>query len=103
VLRAKLGGLNLWPLVARYGLFALAALPASATGVGILIAFGGSDGAGYLEESALWSALVMLVITLTMVVVYGLVLLVLRNTEVRDVLQPVVRRLGLSKRGNTSS
>jgi hypothetical protein len=38
-----------------------------------------------------------------MVVVYGLVLLVLRNTEVRDVLQPVVRRLGLSKRGNTSS
>lgn len=103
VLRAKLGGLNLWPLIARYGLFALAALPASATGVGILIAFGGSEGAGYLEESALWSALVMLVITLTMVVVYGLVLLVLRNTEVRDVLQPVVRRLGLSKRGNTSS
>ncbi len=103
VLRAKLGGLTLWPLIARYGLFALAALPASATGVGILIAFGGSDGASYLEESALWSALVMLVITLTMVVVYGLVLLVLRNTEVRDVLQPVVRRLGLSKRGNTSS
>jgi putative peptidoglycan lipid II flippase len=103
VLRVKLGGLTLWPLISRFGIFALAAAPASATGVGLLMAFGGIDGQGFVEESALWSALVMLVITLSMVAVYCVMLLVLRSAEVRDVLQPVVSRLRFSKRGNTSS
>ena len=50
VLRRKLGGLSLLPLVSSLSQFLLAALPASAAGVALLVAFGGGSGAGYLTE-----------------------------------------------------
>jgi putative peptidoglycan lipid II flippase len=103
VLRRKLGGLNLKPLSVSFGEFALAALPASALGVGLLIAFGGVQGAGYLAASALWSAGVMVVITLAMVLVYVGTLLLVGNTDARAVTHPVLRRLPFTRSGNTSS
>ena len=103
VLRRKLGGLSLLPLVSSLSQFLLAALPASAAGVALLVAFGGENGAGYLTESALWSALVMVVITLTMVVVYGGILLVLRNRDAHAVAGPLLRHLPFTRSGNSSS
>lgn len=103
VLRRKLGGLSLRPLVFSLSQFLLAALPSSGAGVALLTAFGGADGAGYLTESALWSALVMAVITLTMVVVYGGTLLLLGNSDARAVAEPLVRRLPFTRSGNSSS
>ena len=103
VLRRKLGGLSLLPLVSSLSQFLLAALPASAAGVALLVAFGGGNGAGYLTESALWSALVMVVITLTMVVVYGGILLVLRNRDAHAVAGPLLRHLPFARSGNSSS
>lgn len=103
VLRRKLGGLSLRPLVSSLSQFLLAALPSSGAGVALLTAFGGADGAGYLTESALWSALVMAVITLTMVVVYGGTLLLLGNSDARAVAGPLLRRLPFTRSGNSSS
>ena len=103
VLRRKLGGLSLRPLVFSLSQFLLAALPSSAAGVALLTAFGGADGAGYLTESALWSALVMVVITLAMVVVYGATLLLLGNSDARAVAGPLLRHLPFTRSGNSSS
>ena len=103
VLRRKLGGLSLRPLVFSLSQFLLAALPSSGAGVALLTAFGGADGAGYLTESALWSALVMAVITRTMVVVYGGTLLLLGNSDARAVAGPLLRRLPFTRSGNSSS
>lgn len=102
VLRRKLGGLSLKPLVSALAQFGLAALPASAAGVALLIAFGGATGDSYLTQSALWSALVMVVITLTMVVVYGGTLLLLRNSDARAVGGPLLRHLPFTQSGNSS-
>lgn len=103
VLRRKLGGLSLKPLLVNFAKFSLAALPASAAGLGLLLGWGGADGGAYLSESALWSGVVMGGITLVMVLVYGAVLLLLRSEDARAVLEPVVRRLPFTRSGNTSS
>jgi len=103
VLRRKLGGLNLTPLMATFARFALAALPASGVGVALLMAWGGVDGGAYLTQSAVWSALVMVVITVAMVLVYGGVLLALRSPDARAIFDPFIRHLPFTKRGNTSS
>jgi putative peptidoglycan lipid II flippase len=103
VLRRKLGGLSLTPLIASFARFALAALPASAAGLGLLLVLGGAEGAWYLEQSALWSGVVMLGITLTMVLVYVGVLMLLRSDDARAVTEPVLRRLPFTRSGNTSS
>ena len=103
VLRRKLGGLALTPVIATFARFAVAALPASAVGVGLLVAFGGVDGGAYLTQSAVWSALVMAIITVAMVVVYGGVLLALRSPDARAIIDPVLRHLPFTQRGNTSS
>ena len=103
VLRRKLGGLSLKPLVVNFAKFALAALPASAVGLGLLLGWGGADGGAYLSESALRSGVVMAGITLAMVLVYGAVLLLLRSEDARAVTEPVLRRLPFTRSGNTSS
>jgi putative peptidoglycan lipid II flippase len=103
VLRRRLGGLSLKPLLVNFAKFSLAALPASAAGLGLLLGWGGTDGGAYLSESALWSGVVMGGITLVMVLVYGAVLLLLRSEDARAVLEPVFRRLPFTRSGNTSS
>ena len=103
VLRRKLGGLALTPVIATFARFAVAALPASAVGGGLWGALGGVDGGAYLTQSAVWSALVMAIITVAMVVVYGGVLLALRSSDARSIIDPVLRHLPFTQRGNTSS
>jgi putative peptidoglycan lipid II flippase len=103
VLRRKLGGLSLKPLVVNFAKFALAALPASAAGLSLLLGWGGADGGAYLSESALWSGVVMGGITVAMVLVYGGVSLLLRSEDARAVTGPVLRRLPFTRSGNTSS
>ena len=103
VLRRKLGELSLKPLIVNFAKFALAALPASAAGLGLLLGWGGADGGAYLSESALWSGVVMGGITLAMVLVYGGVSLLLRSEDARAVTGPVLRRLPFTRSGNTSS
>jgi putative peptidoglycan lipid II flippase len=103
VLRWKLGGLSLKPLLVNFAKFSLAALPASAAGLGLLLWWGGTDGGAYLSESALWSGVVMVGITLVMVLVYGAVLLLLRSEDARAVIEPVFRHLPFTRSGNTSS
>ncbi|HEV8012619.1 MAG TPA: hypothetical protein VGP34_00915, partial [Pontimonas sp.] len=78
-------------------------LPASAAGLGLLLGWGGADGRAYLSESALWSGVVMVGITLAMVLVYGGVSLLLRSEDARAVWGPVLRRLPFTWSGNTSS
>ena len=103
VLRRKLGGLSLKPLIVNFAKFFLAALPASAAGLGLLLGWGGADGGAYLSESALWSGVVMVGITLAMVLVYGAVSLLLKSEDARAVTDPVLRRLPFTRSGNTSS
>lgn len=103
VLRRKLGGLSLKPLIVNFAKFFLAALPASAAGLGLLLGWGGADGGAYLSESALWSGVVMVGITLAMVLVYGAVSLLLRSEDARAVTDPILRRLPFTRSGNTSS
>jgi putative peptidoglycan lipid II flippase len=103
VLRAKLGGLSLGPLARNFGRFAVAALVASSGGVALLLAFGGLGGARYLTESALWSATVMVVISLAMVLSYVGTLKLLRSEDASAVIGPVLRRLPFTRTGNTSS
>ena len=103
VLRRKLGELSLKPLIVNFAKFALAALPASAAGLGLLLGWGEADGGAYLSESALWSGVVMGGITVAMVLVYGGVSLLLRSEDARAVTGPVLRRLPFTRSGNTSS
>ncbi len=101
VLRRKLGGLSLLPLMQNFLRFLLAAGLASAVGVALLIGLGGTDGARYLIEGAWWSALVMVVITLVMALVYVLMLLWLRSSDALAVLQPLLHRLPFSQKGSS--
>jgi len=103
VLRRTLGGLVLAPLIANFAKFALAALPASGAGVGVLVAAGGIDGSLYLSQSAPWSAALMGAITLVMVAVYVLTLLALRSKDAQVVVGPLRRRLPFSKSRNSTS
>jgi putative peptidoglycan lipid II flippase len=103
LLRRKLGGLDLRTLLGSFGVYALASLPAAAVGVGILLAFGGSDPAGFALASALSAGVTMVVITLAMVIVYVGVLMMLRNQEMAHIVAPIVSRLPFRADGNTSS
>lgn len=101
-MKRKLGGFAYGPVFRAYASFVLAALPASAAGVGILVAFGGI-GQGAATASALSAAGVGGLITVVMSAVYILTLLVLGNDDVRAVLSPILRRLGVQRPDSSSS
>jgi putative peptidoglycan lipid II flippase len=103
VLRRKLGGLGLKILAKKFAYFALAALPAGAAGVGILVALGGRDPQGFLLSHAVNAGLGMGLITLAMTGIYVLLLALARSDDAASVLNPVLRRLGFRRGGNSSS
>jgi putative peptidoglycan lipid II flippase len=92
VLSRKLGGFTFGPVLASYARFGLAALPASVAGVSILIAFGGAEPGAVATATALSAMGVGALITVSMVVVYFLMLVLLRDREVRDLLAAIQRR-----------
>lgn len=101
-MKRKLRGFAYGPVFRAYASFVLAALPASAAGVGILVAFGGI-GQGAATASALSAAGVGGLITVVMSAVYILTLLMLGNDDVRAVLSPILRRLGIQRPDSSSS
>jgi putative peptidoglycan lipid II flippase len=103
LLRKKLGGLMVGSILGRYGVYFLAAIPAAAAGVGILIALGGGDPNGFLLSSAVSAGLGMAVITVVMTLVYSMVLVLMRNSDMLAVWQPLRRRLPFTRGGNTSA
>jgi putative peptidoglycan lipid II flippase len=102
-LRRKLGGLMLGSIAVRYLSFLAASVPAAAAGVGVLIGLGAQSSTGFLLSSAPSAALGMLIITLVMSAVYGAVLLIMGNQEMRQLTQPIIRRLPFTRGGNTSA
>jgi putative peptidoglycan lipid II flippase len=102
LLRRKLGGLGLRVLVKKYSLFALAALPAGAAGAGVLVFLGGRDPHGFLLSHAVNAGLGMGLITVVMSFVYAVVLLLFKSSDAQSVINPVLRRLGIRRGGNTS-
>jgi putative peptidoglycan lipid II flippase len=84
VMARKLGGFSFRSLLRSYLTFALAALPAALAGVSILIAFGGATIEAAVTSSAPAAVGVGALITVTMVVVYFLTLMLLREGEVRN-------------------
>ena len=91
VLRRKLGGLDSRGLLGQLAVFVLGALIAGAVGAGLFLAFGGSDPSGWLLSSAVLAGLAMGVITIAMSVTYFGILLLLRNSEGKAVVAPIVR------------
>lgn len=102
LLRRKLGGLGLVELAKKFSVFALAALPAAAAGAGVLVALGGRDPEGFLLSHAVNAGLGMALITAVMTVVYGSALVLLRSEDMASVMEPLRRRLGLKRGGNSS-
>ena len=102
LLRRKLGGLGLRDLMLKYSLFALAALPAGAAGVGLLVLLGGREPDGFLLSHAVNAGLGMGLITVVMSGVYGVVLWLLKSPDAQSVINPMLRRLGIRGSGNTS-
>lgn len=102
-LRRKLGGVMLGSIFGRYATFLAASVPATAVGVGLLLALGAREPGGFLLSSAPAAAAGMLLITLAMTVVYVGVLLLVRNPDMHLVAGPVMRRLPFTRGGNTSA
>jgi hypothetical protein len=94
--------LGLRILVQKYALFALAALPAGAAGVGVLVMLGGREPDGFLLSHAVNAGLGMGLITVVMSGVYGLVLWIVKSSDAQSVINPMLRRLGIRSSGNTS-
>jgi len=102
VLRRKLGGLGLLPLAIKFLTYALAALPASALGVGILVWFNQGANA-VLTGSSVVAGLLMALITVAMSATYALFLWLLRNGEFLEMTAGIRSRWRLRGRGNISS
>jgi len=103
VLRTKLGGLSLKPLLTSFVTYVLAAIPSSGVGVAIVRGFNGPEGTAILAGSSPNAALIMVLITLAMVITYALMLWLLRNQEFLQMTRSMGSRLSRSKSGNTSS
>jgi putative peptidoglycan lipid II flippase len=103
VLRRKLGGLGLRGLGLSFARYGLSAVPASAAGSGVLIAFGGLDATGLALSSAVIAGFVMAMITIVMVAVYLATLLLLRDSQAQGLMNTMLLRLRLRTKRNTSS
>jgi putative peptidoglycan lipid II flippase len=92
-LRGRLGGIDAARILRRYGVFLLAALPASLVGAGLLWAMGGTTQGGYPLSSPIAAALSMVLVGSVMALVYFVVLIAVRNPEFGAIIRPVIRRL----------
>jgi putative peptidoglycan lipid II flippase len=92
-LRRRLGTIDAGRILRQYAVFLLAALPAAAVGVGLLIALGGTTEGGFALANAVSAGISMMLVAAAMTVVYLAVLIALRNPELGSILRPVIRRL----------
>lgn len=97
LLRRRLGNQPATGLTASVMRFVFASGLASGVGVALLIALGGSRPDGFILSSAVLAGLSMVMITLGMSLAYILTLSAFRDSDMKAVMNPVLRRLGLSK------
>jgi putative peptidoglycan lipid II flippase len=92
-LRRRLGSIDARRILRRYAVFLLAALPAAAVGVVLLVAMGGTTQGGFALSNPVNAGVSMVVIAAVMTLVYVGVLVALRNPELGAILRPVFHRL----------
>jgi len=97
ILNRRLGGIDLRRVARSYGVYVLAALPAAAAGVALLLALGGTTEGGFAVASKLTAVLSMAIIGGAMGLVYLGVLALAKNPELRSVTGPVLARLRRSR------
>lgn len=103
LLRRKLGGLDTGVVIGRFGVFLLASIPSALAGIVLLVALGGQADKGFLLSSAPAAGASMVVITVVMTAIYGLALVLARNSDMLAVWGPIRTRLGLKGPGNSSA
>jgi putative peptidoglycan lipid II flippase len=92
-LRRRLGRIDATRILRSYAVFLLAALPAAAVGVALLLALGGTTQGGFAVAGIPTAIVSMAVIGAAMALVYAGVLVALRNPELGEIIRPIVRRL----------
>jgi putative peptidoglycan lipid II flippase len=92
ILRRRLGGIGMRLTAQRTGLFALAAIPASAVGLALAVTMGAFDG-GAARENVGAAIVTMIAIGGAMTVTYAGALSVLRVPEFTALVDPVAKRL----------
>ena len=97
ILNRRLHGIDARRVLRSYGVYLLAALPAAAAGVALLLALGGTTEGGFAVASKLTAVLSMAIIGGVMGLVYLAVLALAKNPELRSVTGPVLKRLRRSR------
>lgn len=85
-LRRKLPGLRLGSIVLRLAGFALASVPSILVGALIVVGLGGLDDSGFARSSGLGALTTIGIVTPVMLALYGGVLFVSRNSDIRVVI-----------------
>ncbi len=93
ILRRRLGGFGLRRVARRIAQYALAALPASAVGIGIAAALGAFTVEGFARSTEVAAVASMAIIGVPMTLVYLGALAVQRIPELQDAVAPLIRRL----------
>jgi putative peptidoglycan lipid II flippase len=93
VLRRRLGAIDAKRILRSYAVFALASLPAAAAGAALLFALGVTTEGGFAVATPVTAGVSMVLIGGAMALVYGIVLVALRNDELGAIVRPVVLRL----------
>jgi putative peptidoglycan lipid II flippase len=93
VLRRRIGGLGTRLIARQAAWFLLAAVPAAAGGVGILLLLGGFGRGGFPVASLTGGVVSMGLAGLGMLVIYVIVLGLAKNDELRAFAGPVLRRM----------
>jgi putative peptidoglycan lipid II flippase len=92
-IRRRLGSIDGTRILRQHAVFLLAALPAAAVGVPLLVAFGATTQGGFAVANPFTAVVSMAVIGGVMALVYFGVLVALRNPELGAIVAPIGRRL----------
>ncbi len=92
IMRARIPGMRLGRVLGQLGWFALAMVPAAAAGIGVLQLLGGTSAGAFPVTGFVGPIVTMAVVGITMLAVYGAVLLVTRNPVVGELVAVVRAR-----------
>ncbi|CAN5173940.1 hypothetical protein BH11ACT4_BH11ACT4_09770 [soil metagenome] len=93
LLRRRIGSLGAGPVIRQVVWFTLAALPAAAAGIGVLLALGWVGPGAYPVSGAVQAVVAMALSGTVMAIVYCAVLAAFRNREFAAIVSPLVRRI----------
>jgi putative peptidoglycan lipid II flippase len=92
LLRRRLGGLEVAPVVRALVVYAVAAVPALAAGLGVAWWLGAFTDGGFAVTTLFGALVSMIVIGVVMSAVYVALLIVMRSPDLRAALAPILRR-----------